>query len=116
MYLPGYLLSLFLPTTINDLGYSATQAQLLLIPPYVVAAGVFLASAIVLSWPANNVSTQTKRATAHAMQISIGNLGAALGTQLYRPKWSLRHFVGHSVVQHFAILIVRLNNTQLRSH
>ena len=149
--LPGYTINLFLPTIINDLGYSATQAQLLSIPPYVIAfvltmfiavlaertkrrasfiiggsavgiigyillltsrwpavsyagtiivtAGVFPAGAVVMGWPATNVSGQTKRATAHAMQGSIGNLAAAMGTQLYRPKWSPRYFVGHGVVR-----------------
>ncbi|KAF9647256.1 MFS general substrate transporter [Thelephora ganbajun] len=153
--LPGYTLSLFLPSIINGLGYSATQAQLLSIPPYVAAfittmsvavivektkrrapfiigsstvgiigyivlitsrwpgvsyagtiitaAGIFPAGAIVLSWPANNVSGQTKRATANAMQISIGNLGAVLGTQLYRPKWSPRHFVGHGTAMGYLV-------------
>ena len=157
-------ISLFLPTIINGLGYSATQAQLLSIPPYlagfittmsvamlvertkrrapfiicssalgiigytmllvsrwsgmsyagtiVVAAGIFPAIAVVLSWPAGNVSGQTKRATAQAMQVSIGNFGAVLGTQLYRPKWSPRHFVGHGTVRHFMILITHLDGTQ----
>ena len=60
------------------------------------AAGIYPSVAIVLSWPANNVSGQTKRATANAMQISIGNLGAVLGTQLYRSTDGPRFFVGHS--------------------
>jgi len=149
--LPGYTLSLFLPTIIKGLGYSAAQAQLLSIPPnviafittmytavlaertgrrapfiigssavaivgyiilltsrwpglsyagtIVVAAGIFPGGPIILGWPANNVSGQTKRATANAMQIAIGNLGAILGTQLYRPKWSPRNFVGHGTVR-----------------
>ncbi|THC97914.1 hypothetical protein EYZ11_002612 [Aspergillus tanneri] len=59
------------------------------------AAGIYPAVAIVLSWPANNVSGQTKRAIANAMQISIGNLGAVLGTQLYRTEMSPRYYVGH---------------------
>jgi len=165
--LPGYTLNLFLPTIINDLGYSAAQAQLLSIPPYllgfittmataviaertkrrapfiiggsvmgivgyvmllasrwsgmsyvgmiIAVAGTFPARAIVLSWPANNVSGQTKRATATAMQITIGNLGAVLGTQLYRPKWSPRYFVGHGTVRHFVVHVVHLNDTQLWS-
>ena len=168
MSLPGYTLTLFLPTIINGLGYSSTQAQLLSIPPYaiafittmsiavlaertkrrasfilgssavgivgyimlltsrwpgmsyagtiVAAAGIFPAAAIVLSWPANNVSGQTKRATANAIQLSIGNLGAVLGTQLYRPKWSPRYFIGHGTVRHFAFLIVHLDDTQLLSY
>ncbi|ELR03918.1 hypothetical protein GMDG_06449 [Pseudogymnoascus destructans 20631-21] len=116
--LPLYTLSLFLPTIIKALGYTAVQAQLS-VPPYAVAtvftvlvavasekakrrapvsyvgtifaaAGIYPATGIVLAWPANNVSGQTKRATANAMQISIGNLGAVLGTQLYRPSTKLR--------------------------
>ena len=45
----------------------------------IAAAGIFPARAIVLSWPANNVSGQTKRVTATAMQITLGNLWAVLG-------------------------------------
>ncbi|KAE8375048.1 major facilitator superfamily domain-containing protein [Aspergillus bertholletiae] len=147
MSLPMYTLSLFLPTIIKELGYTAAEAQLLSVPPYAVAfvltitvailserthrrapfimgstalacigyiilltdhrpgvsyvgtifaaAGIYPAVAIVLSWPANNVSGQTKRAIANAMQISIGNLGAVLGTQLYRTETSPRYYLGH---------------------
>ena len=59
------------------------------------AAGIYPAVAIVLSWPANNVSGQTKRCIANALQISIGNLGAVIGTQLYRSESSPRFFLGH---------------------
>ncbi|PYI32631.1 MFS transporter [Aspergillus indologenus CBS 114.80] len=145
--LPLYTLSLFMPTIISTLGYTAAQAQLLTVPPYAVAfcltvttailsertrrrapfilgsaslaclgyillltdprpgvsyvgtifaaAGIYPAVAIVLAWPANNVSGQTKRAIANALQISIGNLGAVLGTQLYRTETSPRYFLGH---------------------
>jgi hypothetical protein len=147
--LPLYTLSLFLPTIIAALGYTAAQAQLLTVPPYAIAtcltvltailsektrrrapfillsaavaiigyiilftaptdapgasyvgtifaaAGIYPATAIVLAWPANNVSGQTKRATANALQISVGNLGAVLGTQLYRPNTSPRFYLGH---------------------
>lgn len=153
MSLPLYTLSLFLPTIIKDLGYTAASAQLLTIPPYALAfcttlfaavwseklnrrapfiaassslavigyiillanthpthrpgvsyvgtlfaaAGIYPATALVLSWPAMNVSGQTKRATANAMQISIGNLGAVMGTQLYRANDGPRYVVGHSM-------------------
>lgn len=53
--------------------------------------------ALGLSWPAVNVSGQTKRATANAMQITIGNVGAVIGTQLYRPADAPRYVVGHAV-------------------
>lgn len=162
MSLPLYTLSLFLPTIIKDLGYTAAVAQLLTIPPYALAfattlgaavwserlnrrapfivtsaalaaigyiillantqptarpgvsylgtmfaaAGIYPATALVLSWPAMNVSGQTKRATANAMQISIGNLGAVLGTQLYRSGDGPRYIVGHSLALTYLVLNV----------
>ncbi|PSK35935.1 hypothetical protein B9Z65_5750 [Elsinoe australis] len=151
--LPLYTLSLFLPSIINALGYSAAQAQLLTIPPYALAtilcivyalvserykkravfiifsstiaiigyiillsnknprarpgvsylgtffaaAGIYPSVALGLSWPAMNVSGQTKRAAANGLQITVGNLGAILGTQLYRATDGPRYIVGHSM-------------------
>ncbi len=63
---------------------------------FFAAGGIYPAVALVLSWPAINVSGQTKRAVANAMQISIGNLGAVLGTQLYRAEDGPRYILGHS--------------------
>jgi MFS family permease len=63
---------------------------------FFAAGGIYPATALVLSWPTINVSGQTKRAMATAMQISIGNLGAVLGTQLYRSHDGPRFIVGHS--------------------
>ncbi|KAH6661021.1 major facilitator superfamily domain-containing protein [Truncatella angustata] len=159
MSLPLYTLSLFLPTIINNLGYSAATAQLLTVPPYAfafittiaiailseklgqraifiagsslfaaigycillgnthptarpgvsyvgmffAAGGIYPAVALVLSWPAINVSGQTKRAIANAMQISIGNCGAVIGTQLYRSTDGPRFVVGHSVALAYLI-------------
>jgi hypothetical protein len=73
---------------------------------FFAAAGIYPSAAIVLSWPANNVSGQTKRAIANAMQISIGNLGAVMGTQLYRTEWSPRYHVGHGMA--LAYLVVNV--------
>ena len=64
---------------------------------FFAAAGIYPSVALCLSWPAMNVSGQTKRATANAFQISIGNLGAVIGTQLYRATDGPRYVVGHSV-------------------
>ena len=61
------------------------------------AAGIYPAVALGLSWPAMNVSGQTKRASANGLQITIGNLGAVIGTQLYRSNSGPRYIVGHSV-------------------
>lgn len=154
MSFPLYTLTLFLPTIIANLGYTAADAQLLTVPPYALAflstitaahlsfvvnlrslfilvgcafaaigyivllsapshaaqyAGVMLAAggtypatAIVLSWPANNVSGQTKRAVACALQISVGILGGAVvGSQMYRPSQSPRYPLGHGMALGF---------------
>lgn len=69
------------------------------------AGGIYPAVAIVLSWPANNVSGQTKRAIANALQISVGNCGAVIGMQLYRTGMSPRYFLGFG----FAIGYLALN-------
>jgi uncharacterized membrane protein YeaQ/YmgE (transglycosylase-associated protein family) len=63
---------------------------------FFAAGGIYPAVALVLSWPTINVSGQTKRATATAMQISIGNVGAVIGTQLYRGHDGPRFIAGHS--------------------
>jgi len=143
--LPNAGLSLFLPTTINELGYTASQAQLLSVPPYfgaflftmalaVIAertrrravfiifgaslsiigyivfitsktpqvaygatflalTGTFGAATVLASWPANNVSGQTKRAVAAALQYSVGNLGVIIGIQLYQPRWGPKFII-----------------------
>lgn len=131
-----YTISLFMPTIISDLGYTAANAQLLTVPPYFLAfiftmtiahisfvvkrrlvfiigcallaivgyivqitsptvtgryvaifittPGVYAGNALLLSLPSENVSGQTKRATALAMQIGFGNRGSIVGVQLYR--------------------------------
>ncbi|KAF2171851.1 hypothetical protein M409DRAFT_63405 [Zasmidium cellare ATCC 36951] len=64
---------------------------------FFAAAGIYPSVALGLSWPAMNVSGQTKRAAANGMQITIGNLGAVIGTQLYRDNDGPRYVVGHAV-------------------
>lgn len=75
------------PTTHPGISYLGT---------FFAAGGIYPATALALSWPAINVSGQTKRAVANAMQISVGNLGAVLGTQLYRANDGPRYILGHS--------------------
>ena len=82
----GYIILLSAPSNKPGVSYFGT---------ILAATGIYPSTAIVLAWPANNVSGQTKRCTANALQISIGNLGAVLGTQLYRPSTSPRYFLGH---------------------
>lgn len=63
---------------------------------FFAAGGIYPSAALILSWPAINVSGQTKRAAANGLQVTIGNFGAILGTQLYRPKTAPRYILGHS--------------------
>lgn len=77
---------------------------------FFAAVGIYPSVALVLSWPAINVSGQTKRATANAMQISIGNLGAVLGTQLYRPNTSPRYVLGHSFALGYLVMNIVVVN------
>ncbi|KAI0051402.1 MFS general substrate transporter [Auriscalpium vulgare] len=56
------------------------------------ALGVYTGNALLLSWPAENISGQTKRAVGVAMQITIGDLGAVTGVLLYRPAYAAHHF------------------------
>ncbi|KAN0107890.1 putative MFS transporter [Hyaloscypha variabilis] len=49
---------------------------------FFAAGGIYPSVALVLAWPANN--------------ISIGILGAVLGTQLYRMETASRYYLGHS--------------------
>ncbi|QSZ35031.1 hypothetical protein DSL72_007894 [Monilinia vaccinii-corymbosi] len=82
----GYIILLTTPHSKPGISYLGT---------FFAAGGIYPSTAIVVSWPAANVSGQTKRATATAMTITIGNLGAVLGTQLYRPATSPTWFLGH---------------------
>lgn len=78
---------------------------------FFAAAGIYPATALALSLPAINVSGQTKRATAGAMQITIGNLGAVLGTQLYRPATAPRYLLGHGFALGYMCLNVVVAST-----
>jgi hypothetical protein len=75
------------------------------------AAGIYPATALALGWPAVNVSGGTKRATAGGLQITIGNLGAVIGTQLYRSNDTPRYTVGHSVALAYLCLNIVVTAT-----
>lgn len=56
------------------------------------ALGVYTGNALILSWPAENISGQTKRAVGLALQITVGDLGAVTGVLLYRPAYAADRF------------------------
>ncbi|KAL9931921.1 hypothetical protein V8E36_009236 [Tilletia maclaganii] len=70
---------------------------------FIIVGGVYAANALLLSWPAENVSGQTKRAVGLALQISIGNCGSIVGTQLYRQP--LGHLKNHNFIVSHAFAI-----------
>ncbi|KIJ13998.1 hypothetical protein PAXINDRAFT_13121 [Paxillus involutus ATCC 200175] len=145
---PVYGITYFLPTLINDFGYSPTNTQLLTIPPYVVVSIVTLVFAhysdkIKLRWPfifaaqsisltgylinisnassgvkyfglylcligssggsgavtwlANNLGGKYKRATGMAVQITVGNMGGAFASNIYRSQDAPRYLLGHGL-------------------
>lgn len=51
---------------------------------FLCTGGIYAGNGLLLAWPSENLMGQTFRATALAMVISIGNIGAIIGTQLYR--------------------------------
>ncbi|KAH7921920.1 MFS general substrate transporter [Leucogyrophana mollusca] len=55
---------------------------------HLIAAGVYTGNSLLLTWPSENVSGQTKRAVAVALQITVGDIGAIAGCLVYRPTLS----------------------------
>ncbi|GLB38315.1 putative MFS general substrate transporter [Lyophyllum shimeji] len=86
---------------------------------HLAAAGVYTGNALLLSWPGENVSGQTKRAVAVAMQITIGDIGAIAGVLIYRPNLSANRFrtphiiaIGYLV---FAVIVATYLATWMRT-
>ncbi|KAF8895519.1 major facilitator superfamily domain-containing protein [Infundibulicybe gibba] len=60
---------------------------------HLAAAGVYTGNALLLSWPGENVSGQTKRAVAVAMQITIGDVGAIAGPNFASHRYRKAHII-----------------------
>ncbi|KAK4046845.1 hypothetical protein OIO90_006421 [Microbotryomycetes sp. JL221] len=58
----------------------------------IAAVGIYAATSVLLAWPSMNCSPQTKRATASAIQIFIGDFGAVAGVLIYRPSFNANFF------------------------
>ncbi|KAJ6508815.1 major facilitator superfamily domain-containing protein [Mycena sanguinolenta] len=71
---------------------TATTSSVQYVGVHFAAAGVYTGNALLLSWPGENVSGQTKRAVAVAMQITIGDIGAIAGVLIYRPEFSSHRY------------------------
>ncbi|KAI4526357.1 MFS general substrate transporter [Schizophyllum commune Loenen D] len=106
---PLFAFSLFTPTIINQLGYTATIANLLSVPVYVWACLVTLAigflgdrighrAYINLAWVAGNVEGAYKRGVTLAMAIGFGNLNGAVTSNVYRATDAPWYPLGHGIV------------------
>ncbi|OAL53127.1 MFS general substrate transporter [Pyrenochaeta sp. DS3sAY3a] len=68
----------------------ATYAML-----FVVASGLYPSICGVISWNANNLAGSWKRSVGMALQISIGNLGGAIGSNIYLAKEAPHYWTGY---------------------
>ncbi|KAI7866807.1 major facilitator superfamily domain-containing protein [Spinellus fusiger] len=146
---PVSSLGLFLPTIINNMGYTSVTAQAMSAPPYAIAClftvlvsihadrrgergyhiaasafvamigyillasitdkspvvmyiaaiiattGTFAHAPPMLCWSSANVGGYTKKATAIAFQVGLGNLGGVIGGQIYRVSDAPHYTNGH---------------------
>lgn len=71
----GYILLIVLPPSNSQALYGAT---------IIAVTGVFSNVPAMLCWFTNNIGGHTKRGVATAAIISFGNIGGAIGGQIYR--------------------------------
>ncbi|KAI0632655.1 major facilitator superfamily domain-containing protein [Trametes polyzona] len=122
VFVPSFSFTLFLPTIISSLGFSASHAQLLTVPPnicgalftvlsgilsdrfragyaatVVAACGIYPCVACILAWTGANMGGEVKRGVVLAMVIGCGNLGGIVASFIYRPQDSPRYHLGHGI-------------------
>jgi len=79
-----------IPAAIGVIGYALLYALrhqgsvAMYIAACITVTGVFSHIPAMLSWFGNNIGGHTKRGVASAIIISIGNVGGAIGGQIYR--------------------------------
>ncbi|KAK0612584.1 MFS transporter-like protein [Bombardia bombarda] len=91
----GYVM--LLVSNANSVKYAGT---------FLIAAGVFQASPMLMGWAANNLSPHYVRAVGVGMVISIANCSAFIGTFIYLAKDAPKYTLGHSTS--LAALIITL--------
>lgn len=89
--IPVYALALFLPTIITELGFTAAQAQLLTVPPYIIAMPLTMYTSIIsdrralrgpflLFWTAVGIAGfAILFSTAHPWVAYVGSVIGAIG-------------------------------------
>ncbi|KAH7083510.1 retrograde regulation protein 2 [Paraphoma chrysanthemicola] len=89
---------------------------------FVVAGGLYPSICGVISWNANNLAGSWKRSVGMAIQISIGNLGGAIGSNIYLAKEAPHYWTGYGVsltiitigIVSTALLRFKLNRENMR--
>lgn len=67
----------------------------------------FVPISIMWAWLSSNVAGNNKRATAQGIIFSIGNIGGAIGSQIYRTEFAPRYIQGHAInVACYAVALV----------
>lgn len=84
----GYILLV----TLKDKGPVA-----LYVSTCITATGVFGQIPAMLSWFSNNIGGHTKRGVATAIIVSLGNIGGAIGGQVYRADDGPHYIRGHTI-------------------
>ncbi|KAJ4302852.1 hypothetical protein N0V90_001743 [Kalmusia sp. IMI 367209] len=64
---------------------------------FLVAAGIFPCSPLVMGWLTNNLAPHYVRATGTGFQIMIANMAAFIATFTYLPKDAPRYITGHAI-------------------
>lgn len=73
-----------------------------------IAAGLYPSLCTTVIWNANNLSGSWKRAIGMALQTTIGNLGGAIGSNIYLKREAPRYWTGYGVS--FAILVLAITS------
>lgn len=64
---------------------------------FFVAVGLYTPLCAVVAWNANNLAGSWKRAIGMGLQITIGNLGGAVGSNIYLKREAPQYWTGYSV-------------------
>ncbi|KAK8140201.1 hypothetical protein PG984_000267 [Apiospora sp. TS-2023a] len=131
-FTPIYSFSLFLPTVIKGMGYSANNAQLMsgvfLLGFQLVAVlgfamlagsgdaavqyagtvfaaiGIYSQIPLCLAWNGANIGGSLKRGTGIAMQVMGGNCGGIIASYVYLTPDGPRYIKGHSILIGFVVM------------
>lgn len=68
-----------------------------------IAAGLYPSLCTSVAWNANNLSGSWKRAIGMALQTTLGNLGGAIGSNIYLAREAPHYWTGYGVS--FAVLV-----------